>query len=105
MLLVFHAKKWTLYILDKIWQLQWQVIASKRVNVSLDGIVPDDHWVSVYTDEDNHWAVSGLDESSVYEFRVRAKNDFGWSEFSDPALQIDLEKLKAQKRAFKGNLG
>ena len=54
-------------------------------------------WVSVYSDEANHWTVSGLDEKSVHQFRVRARNDFGWSGFSNASLPFKTEQLVAVK--------
>ena len=56
-------------------------------------------WFSVYSDEANHWTVSGLGEKSVYQFRVRAKNDFGWSGFSNASLPFKTEQLLAAKES------
>jgi hypothetical protein len=58
---------------------------------------PEDGWASVYSDEANHWTVSGLDGRSVYQFRVRARNKFGWSNYSDASLPFKMEQLLAQK--------
>jgi len=61
---------------------------------------PEEGWFSVYRDDQNRWAVSGLPEDSLYAFRVRAKNAFGWSEFSQTSGPLDLAAAIAQRQSY-----
>ena len=59
----------------------------------------------MYSDQANQWSVTGLDETATYVFRVRAKNNFGWSNFSASSFAIELDRVLAQKGALKANFG
>ena len=54
-------------------------------------------WLTVYTDEYNFWTMTALNES-VYVFRVRAKNMFGWSNFSEVSQPLDFAQVLESKQ-------
>merc|ERR1712008_317283 len=50
-------------------------------------------WTTIYMDSSNEYAITGM-ENGTYSFRVRAKNLFGMSNFSDPSQAHDIEKIR-----------
>jgi len=51
------------------------------------------NWFLVYNGTENRWEVTGLDSRSRYEFRVRSKNVYGWSDFSRESSVVSLGEL------------
>lgn len=41
-----------------------------------------DEWTEYYSGNDTYWIIKDLTPISMYSFRVRAKNAYGWSEYS-----------------------
>lgn len=41
---------------------------------------------------ENYWIMAELSSNMKYQFRVRAHNRYGWSEFSDASEWFDLNK-------------
>jgi hypothetical protein len=59
--------------------------------------IDEDTWQVLYSDSANKWPISGLNGSSHFVFRVKAKNAFGWSNFSDVSRQMDIGMVLAIK--------
>ena len=62
----------------------------------LDLSVNDSYWSTIYQDSQSQWPISGL-TNGIVQFRVRAKNAFGWSDWSEESTSLDLEKILNQQ--------
>ena len=62
----------------------------------LDLSVNDSYWSTIYQDSQSQWPISGL-TNGIVQFRVRAKNAFGWSDWSQESTSLDLEKILDQQ--------
>ncbi|XP_059085701.1 proto-oncogene tyrosine-protein kinase ROS-like isoform X2 [Tigriopus californicus] len=62
------------------------------------------NWSLVYNDADTKWPVSGL-AGDTFVFRVRARNEFGWSNFSDVTSPIDVALIQASKGHLRTGFG
>ncbi|XP_050428827.1 proto-oncogene tyrosine-protein kinase ROS isoform X2 [Adelges cooleyi] len=61
----------------------------KIVNDTRDKRILDHNWVPVYNGTSNNWRMFDVNPSLSFIFRVRAKNYFGWSDYT--ILKIPVE--------------
>ena len=62
------------------------------------------NWSTLYEDSQTKWQISGLTDGLI-QFRVRAKNPFGWSEWSEESIPIDVEKILLQLSSQQSQVG
>ena len=74
-------------------------------NGSTDVMEPISSWQVVYSDRENQWPISGINiqNDSLVTFKVRAKNRFGYSNYSAPSRPIDLSE--AVSSAYTSSIG
>lgn len=61
-------------------------------------------WSLVYKDAEPKWSISGLTDDT-FIFRVRARNEFGWSNFSDVTSPIDVALIQVSKGQLRTGYG
>ena len=61
--------------------------------------VEENAWTDVYQDSANHYIITGL-YNGTYAFRVRAKNRFGYSNFSEASEARDIEKIRISQGSY-----
>ena len=62
------------------------------------------NWSTLYEDSQTKWQISGLTDGLI-QFRVRAENPFGWSEWSEESIPIDVEKILLQLSSQQSQVG
>ncbi|KAK6636659.1 hypothetical protein RUM43_010321 [Polyplax serrata] len=52
--------------------------------------IVSEQWILYYNGSDNYWIINELSPSMKYVFRVKARNKFGWSDFSETSKSFDF---------------
>lgn len=52
--------------------------------------IASEEWILYYNGTENYWIINELSPSLKYVFRVKAKNKFGWSDFSETSKSFDF---------------
>ena len=82
-------------------ELKWNVL-EEDVLYELQAKMPSNlsAWSTVYLDNQPHWPVSFIQNDflnataeHLFVFRVRARNQFGWSAFSQPSGVMNVEDI------------
>lgn len=69
--------------------------------LSVDEPEPKAHsWTVYYNGTDNYWFIKDLEPLSQYSFRVRAKNSFGWGDYSELSEQMSEQSIIAEHRGY-----
>lgn len=71
---------------NSVYQLYWEPVQTNHSQIILyrlegsiidDNYKHDEHWNLYYNGTNNYWIIPG-DMKQKYQFRVQAKNGFGW---------------------------
>ncbi|CAG7725945.1 unnamed protein product [Allacma fusca] len=68
-----------------------KLVASSDNNVRIQPVFTQ--WNIVYNGTEPRWKVTYLKMEALYEFRVRAKNTYGWSDYSPESGTVSLASL------------
>lgn len=60
----------------------------------------EDSWTTYYNGSDTHWIIKDLVPIDKYSFRVRARNSFGWSEYSELSDIINAPLPSSEEYAY-----
>uniref|UniRef100_T1HB35 Tyrosine-protein kinase receptor n=1 Tax=Rhodnius prolixus TaxID=13249 RepID=T1HB35_RHOPR len=80
-----------IYCLEGI-NLSPKIDRDKRGTNGTNLSATEDSWTLYYNGTDNYWIISDLNYHERYKFRVRSKNDYGWSDYSEASGSFNLTK-------------
>lgn len=81
------------YILEGLIQKAWRRKRNTNMTAVYDesnNIILREEWIPYYNGTENYWIMNELSASLKYVFRVKAKNKFGWSDFSEISKSFDF---------------
>ena len=75
-------------LIKKTWRRKRETNHSNLIGASDNAFLEE--WNLYYNGSENYWIINELSPSMKYIFRVKAKNLFGWSDFSETSKSFDF---------------